>query len=659
MSNSSGQLNISDAPGGDDWSPIFGDDFLPRLVGAIMKDPEFAIVELVANCWDAGASKVDVTWPTSEGQEFCIEDNGESMAMQEFQRRWLDLTYNRTKDQPSTVSISQKQSRKRRVFGCNGVGRHAMFCFCDEYLMEIKKDGKRVVASVKRGSGKTPFSIEIIEESLTTKHGTKIWCSATKNVSSLTSRQISDHIGSRFIADPEFETYINRELIQFEDLTAFSEKLEVTLDNGELIVVTRFDTEKTNRTSKQHGIAYWVDNKLVGNIGWDGFDGTLLDGRHTEAKRYTYVVDASPVGKQSVKQDWSGFHASPLVNDLKKRVSFAIREDLKGLTKELRERNKKSALNANKGVISKLPLVTRHHISEFIEEVQLSCPSIMIKDLENMVGVLANLEKTKTGYSLLDKIHDLNIDDLDSLNSILDEWSVNDAQKVLYEIEWRIKLVLQMESLIHIKTVDELHQLQPLFDRGLWILGHEYDSIDFSSNRELSTVLRNLFAQEQITRIRKRPDFVIIPTESALSVFAREDVLNPGEDKVKSLQTVVIVELKRPGIPISTEQVDQTRAYAREIKKNVPLTTRINCYVLGTSIDASIADGSREGNINIYPTEYTLILAQAKRRLFKLRDKISSFDEVSSYFDEISSRLSLDNSQMELLEEGENNTGLS
>jgi hypothetical protein len=655
MSKSSNQLNLSDAPGGDDWGPIFGDDFLPRLVGAIMKDPEFAVVELVANCWDAGASEVRVTWPTSEGQDFCIEDDGESMTKQEFQKRWLDLTYDRTKEQPSTVS-SRKQSKKRRVFGCNGVGRHAMFCFCDEYLMEIKKGGKCVVASVKRGSGKTPFSIDIREESSTTKNGTKIWCVTTKNVSSLTSRQISDHIGSRFIADPEFETYVNEELIQFEDLTAFSEKIEVELDNGDLIVVTRFDSEKSNRTSKQHGIAYWVESKLVGNTGWDGFDGTLLDGRHTEAKRYTYVVDASPVGRQSVKPDWSGFHVSPVVNDLKKKVSFAIREGLKGLTKDLRERNKKAALSANKSVISKLPLVTRQHISEFIEEVQLSCPSIMIKDLQNMVGVLANLEKTKTGYSLLDKIRDLNIDDLDSLNSILDEWSVNDAQKVLYEIEWRIKLVMQMESLIHIKTVNELHQLQPLFDRGLWILGHEYDSIDFSSNRELSTVLRSLFAQEDIVRIRKRPDFVIVPKESALSVFAREDVLNPGEDKVKSFQTVVIVELKRPGIPISTEQIDQTRTYAREIKKHVPLKTRINCYVLGTSIDESIADGSQEGNIYIYPTEYALILAQAKRRLFKLRDQISSFDEVGSYFDEISTRLGVSDSQIELLE-GEINIG--
>jgi hypothetical protein len=312
---------------------------------------------------------------------------------------------------------------------------------------------------------------------------------------------------------------------------------------------------------------------------------------------------------------------------------------------------KKAALNVNRGVISKLPIVTQHHISEFVDEVQLSCPSIMIKDLENMVRVLSNLEKAKTGYSLIEKISRLDISDIDSLNSILDEWSVNDAQKVLYEIEWRIKLVIQMESLIHLKTTDELHQLQPLFDRGLWILGHEYDSIDFSSNRELSTVLRNLFNQKDISRIQKRPDFVVIPHESALSVFAREDVLNPGEDKVKSFQTVVIIELKKPEIPISTEQIDQAKNYARTIKKHVPPTTRINCYVLGTSIDPSWVGSIQETNIHIFPTEYALVLAQAKRRLFKLRDKITSFDEVGSYLGELTNPLSFDDMQTELLEE--------
>jgi hypothetical protein len=74
MSTSSNQLDLSDAPGGDDWSPIFGDDFLPRLVGAIMKEPEFAVVELVSNCVTlqgvcACGSKEGMGWPNRAARQ--------------------------------------------------------------------------------------------------------------------------------------------------------------------------------------------------------------------------------------------------------------------------------------------------------------------------------------------------------------------------------------------------------------------------------------------------------------------------------------------------------------------------------------------------------------------------------------------------------------
>lgn len=633
MTSEHNQLNMSDLPGQEAWRPLFGDDFLPRLVGSIMLDPHFAIVELVANSWDAGASKVEIQWPLAEGDIFSISDNGISMTKEEFRRRWRDLTYNRTKEQGAIVRFPNNTRRKRVAFGRNGVGRHAMFCFCSEYFIETKKDNRLNIFSIKRNSGDNPFDIEILEESATQDQGTKLWCHTTNSIS-LSATEIAEIIGVRFVADPEFRITVNDEEVNFEDLTAFSSEITVELDTGDKISIRRFDSEKVGRTSRQSGIAYWVNQRLVGMPNWEGFDGTLLDARHSEAKRYTYIVDASILEREkAVKQDWSGFHPSPLVNEVKKKVSYAIRDDLKGLTKELRERNSRAAIKANRGTISRLPSISREHIGKFADEVQLACPTISAKDLENAIGTLAKLEKARTGYLLLEKLASLDIGDLDDLYSILDEWTVDDAKKVLQEIEWRTKLIIQMENLVRIESVDELHQLQPLFDRGLWILGYEYDSLDFSSNRELSTVLRRLFNEKDVRRIRNRPDFVAIPSESSLSIYSRDDIGSPGDNQVVGYQSVVILELKRPGIPISHRETDQARYYAREIKKSVPSKTNISCYVLGSEVDENMErDNIREGNIHIYPTEYSIVLAQAKRRLFKLRDRISSFDSMSDFF---------------------------
>lgn len=45
-----------------DQQVLFEDRFLESFVGSIVTDPAIAIVELVANCWDAYATEVKIGW---------------------------------------------------------------------------------------------------------------------------------------------------------------------------------------------------------------------------------------------------------------------------------------------------------------------------------------------------------------------------------------------------------------------------------------------------------------------------------------------------------------------------------------------------------------------------------------------------------------------
>lgn len=617
--------------------PTFGDDFLPRLkgVGRIMSDPYFAIVELVANAWDAGANEVNITYPLKEGDLFAIEDNGIGMTLEEFRNRWRDLSYNRLKLQGTKVVFPKgSKSKKRTAFGRNGIGRHAMFCFADEYFVETQKDGHTTFASIQRSSGESCFEISIDNHIESSGHGTKIYAVVNRDVLSFSPRQIAEFIGSRFVADPEFKVYVNDEFVTLEDLDHLSESINITLEDGQTILIKRFDSEKAGRTSQQNGIAYWVNKRLVGMPTWKDYDGTLLDARHPEAKRYTYVVEADLLAEEmnkisNIKPDWSGFYESSIVGEVRKAVSQAIKDDLKTLTKDARNERKKAALDANKSTIVKLPTISREFIENFAEEIQINCPTLTSKDLENAVATLAKLEQAKTGYSLLEKLAFLDIHDLDNLYRVLADWSISDAKKVLNEIEWRLKVLIQMQQLIHADSVDELHQLQPLFDTGLWIFGHDYDSIDFSSNRTLSTVIRKMFDPEDVSALKDRPDFVILSRQSSLSVYSREQFNETDKDEVLGMETVVILELKKPGIPISDQQIDQARNYAREIRKKVQRQTKIICYVLGSEVDSQLSLPIQEGNISIHPREYLNIISQANRKLFRLRNHISSFDYIA------------------------------
>lgn len=608
--------------------PTFGDSFLSMHAGRIMSDPKIAIIELVANCWDAGADRVEIRWPEKKGEILSVSDNGTGMTRDEFISRWRELNYNRLLYQGEYVEFPPGVRRHQRLsFGRNGIGRHAMFCFSDDYHVETKRDGYLTKAHVKRTSGATPFNIEFDREERTSEHGTRIFTEAWRNISELDQDAVSDLIGAQFVADPEFEIFVNGRHVSLTDLEHLCEKSTIDIEGVGPVTVRRFDSETAGRTSKQHGVAWWVNRRLVGSPSWEGYDEPLIDARTAIAKRYTYVIEANQL-RGTVKPDWTGFYANTATNAVRRSVYDYVRDDLRGLSYDERREKKRAALAANKSTIKELPLIAQEQVAEFAEELQLQCPTMSSRDLEHAVSVLAILEKARSGYALLEKLAALDPDDLDGLHQILDEWSVADAKKVLGELRYRLNLIQQLEGLVEASTTDELHDLQPLFERGLWIFGPQFESISFTSNRTLATVVKQFFGTAALKTPDKRPDFVVLP-DSSIGVYS-SDAFDKNHE-VSGLSSVIIVELKRGGFTISHDEKDQAMKYARELRSSgkVGKTPQIICYVLGASVDTAAEDEFKEGNTFIYPRTYGTVLKQAHARTFHLLQKIELSKQIT------------------------------
>ena len=62
----------------------FEEGYLFRNNRAITSSPDIALTELVANAWDAGALKVDITLPYEDSKQISIKDNGCGMTEEEF-----------------------------------------------------------------------------------------------------------------------------------------------------------------------------------------------------------------------------------------------------------------------------------------------------------------------------------------------------------------------------------------------------------------------------------------------------------------------------------------------------------------------------------------------------------------------------------------------
>lgn len=604
----------------------FGDSFLEHHAGSIIADPHYALIELVANCWDAGADRVDVEWLKDGGHYLSVKDNGTGMTYEEFTQRWTQLNYNRLKYQGNNVEFPPKLSKRKRIaFGRNGIGRHAMFCFADQYFIETKKNGEFHLIRVERSFQGTPFKLILEDKGKSEGHGTKIYAEAKRNAFELNSTQVSELIGSRFVADPEFNIYVNENFVSLKDIEHLCETSSLLIPEYGRVKLHRFDTKTTGRTSKQSGMAWWVNRRLVGEPSWEGYDGPLLDARTSTGKRFTYVIEADQLLGE-IKSDWSGFYSSPIVHSFHRNISDFVRNDLRLLLSDIRSDRKREALQANKEKIKKLPLISQKQISEFLEEIQVLCPTMQLRDLDNAVKVLANLEKVRSGYALLEKLSRLEIVDLEQLETILHEWSVTDAKKVLDELRYRLDLIKQLEGLVENHTADELHDLQPLFERGLWIFGPEFESISFTSNRSLATVVKKFFGSPNLEHPKKRPDFVILP-DSSIGIYACDDFNENHE--VSGFKSIVIVELKKGGFNITDKEKTQARTYARELRKSgkVNKSTKIVCYVLGTYVDPLDEETSTDGETIIHPRTYNTVLRQAHARTFNLLRKIEMIQE--------------------------------
>lgn len=170
---------------------LYDQRFIEDYLGNKMStDCVTAIVELIANAWDAGAKNVKIEWPSEENKRFSVTDDGHGLTQSEFSTRWTQLSYNRHRGQGDAVEIPEDNdiSSKRIAYGRNGKGRFSAFCFADgEYYVETKKDDGHHCFEVKISAGHQPFkysSQKIPSPSYLfhSSHGTSVFANKLKHV---------------------------------------------------------------------------------------------------------------------------------------------------------------------------------------------------------------------------------------------------------------------------------------------------------------------------------------------------------------------------------------------------------------------------------------------------------------------------------------------
>jgi len=607
----------------------FGERFIADYLGHKMSsDPLVAIVELIANAWDAGAKNVHIEWPSDNRNVFSITDDGHGMTMEQFSMRWTQLSYNRHEGQGIAVEIPADNNihNTRKAYGRNGKGRFSALCFGGkEYFIETKRDGEHNCFKVKMSSGLQPFQYDPIlipePSRINAEHGTSVFVTSPNHIG-ITESKVRSEIGVRFLTDPDFVVKVNNTQIKFNDIDIKKVK-ELSFDfNGSLVLIKAIQTEKSDKTTHQHGVAWHANNRLVGECGWSGLrNDHILDGRTSLAKQYTFIVDASLISDE-IEADWTAFKKTDKALSFYDLAKETIAQYLLNLSLGQRKETTNRLREDNRFVLNQTGLLGVSRWNAFVDTIQIECPKIKDPELEALASILAKLEASTFQYSLIHKLNEFTSGDFDDLHQVLADWNISSAKAVLDEIKARITLIESIREKVKDPATLEVQELQPLFEKALWIFGSEFESIEFTSNQGMTKVIKRLLKVDE-TGSRNRPDFVILP-DSSIGLYGRYDYDDSGYEI--GLNKVVIVELKKPSVPLGEEEKNQCWKYAKELyaKGAVLGDAKIDCYLLGDSIQPqeSGIDTKRDGDVRIVPLVFDTVLKRAETRLLNLHKHV-------------------------------------
>lgn len=614
---------------------LFEEDFITRSLGSIVNQPDVALTELVANAWDAGASHVRLFIPEKRGELLYIEDDGVGMDEDEFQNHWMKLRYNRIKNQGRDVIFPDGVTGKRTAFGRNGIGRHGLFCFADNYRIITRKNGKELSFVVRANVEQNPIAATKEEEEATDIHGTRLEVYVDRNLPKVDA--IREIISARFLHDPQFEIEVNHFTLDLDDLSGGVEPMEIDVEGTEIHLTAYFiDTTKSSRKSIFQGIAFWQSNRLVGEPNWTLGKNMILDGRTALAKRYTFIIKTDDMA-ELVKEDWSGFKKDEKIDRVFEAVEKYVDECLEAVslvtiqtvTENLDPAIKKSLQDVN-------PLV-RKEVEEVIKDIVVSTPKVKQESVNLAVRTLVNVEKAKNGRALLEKLAIMKPDDLNGLNELLDKWTVGDALIVLNEIDRRLAVIEAIRKLAGESSTDELHVLHPMIAESRWLFGPEYESSEYLFNRQMRTAVSAIFGEDKLYRAdindKKRPDLICLPN-STIGLTGLADMSD--ESGLVKVRQLLLIELKKGAFKITREERNQAQGYIEDLAKSTVLggNCRVIGFVVGDSIADNLANVSKVEDSNVelgtlYTTTYSQLVDTAERRMFNLRQILADrYDDV-------------------------------
>jgi hypothetical protein len=590
------------------------------------------IGELVANSWDANASRVEITIPATpideQTSEIVISDDGIGMSDEEVRNKYLIIGRDRRDDEKSDKT---PPPRKRKIMGRKGIGKLSAFGIAKEIVVESMKDDEVSHFRMNYDELLAKAADRVIEfpqlpSTGTVPKGTRI---TLKQITKFKNRSISIErirrgLARRFAvigAEQDFEVVINSSPISPEDrdLKRLLQKdmnsepylweynnVEIERGTGWTVSGWIGALERTRQDIDgiDRGIVLMARGKLVQEpfvfnavVGQQYALSYLIGELHTEFVDET--EDTIGTTRNSLVWDTEANIAlkewgQKEVNKIARAWGKKRRKDKENQLQEselYRKFRERAEEIGNKRALKLADQLVRQSIEKN--------PTADIQELEPLIQMCLDFLEFDAFWEIAEDLTEAEFQDSEKLLDLFREWQILEAKEMGRVTEGRITTIEKLQELITTNAL-EVPTVHDFLKEFPWVIDPRWTLV--ADEVTYSQLLRDKFPESSdILESDRRIDFLCV----------REGT------------NLVVVEIKRPQSKASVKELEQIEEYVNFMRDYIQRTTdpdykyeEVTGYLLcGDLVDTYQVRGKRENlaRARIYVRRYIDLLDMVKR----------------------------------------------
>lgn len=527
------------------------------------------IGELVANGWDANATKVEITIPETpideQTSEIVISDDGIGMSDKEIREKYLIVGRDRRENEQSDET---PPPYNRKVMGRKGIGKFSAFGIAKEIDVESVKDGevshfRMNYDELLEKADERSIEFPPLDPTQTVSKGTKI---ILRYITKFKTRRISIAIIRRGLArrfavigaQQDFEVVINGSPISPEDRD-LKRLLEKDTD-GKPYLWEYDNVEIQPETSWT--VSGWIGalNRTTPDI--DGIDrGIVLMARGKLVQEpfvfeavvgqqfaLSYLIGELHVDFVDETEDTIGTTRNSLVWDTESNTALKAWGQ-KEVNRIAREWGKKRREDNERGLEeNELYVKFREQAKEtgnkralkladqLVRQAIDKNPTANVEDIEPVIQTSLDFLEFDAFWEIAEDLTQTEFEDTEKLFDFFREWQIFEAKEMARVTGGRIKTIEKLQNLIENNAL-EVPTLHNFLKEFPWVIDPRWTLVD--DEVTYSQLLRDKFPEGNNLKENKRIDFLC----------------------VRDGKNLAVVEIKRPEAKVSRKELDQIEDY--------------------------------------------------------------------------------------------------